>query len=121
MFMYLLPVVTSTKDYYTVELEKRERERERDQKERLEKERGRDRDQRERGGRELACKYLPCMHAHSKNKWVMLTYNVGCLSCTQYLSHDNSQNNPSNFIVISAVFTPLYITISNQFVSNKRT
>ena len=117
MFMYLLPVVTSTKDYYTVELEKRER----DQKERLEKERGRDRDQRERGGRELACKYLPCMHAHSKNKWVMLTYNVGCLSCTQYLSHDNSQNNPSNFIVISAVFTPLYITISNQFVSNKRT
>ncbi|MCG8621545.1 MAG: hypothetical protein MJE68_06035 [Proteobacteria bacterium] len=38
------------------------------------------------GGRELACKYLPCMHAcmHSKNKWVMLTYNVGYLSCTHY-------------------------------------
>ena len=87
MFMYLLPVVTSTKDYYTVAQEKRERERERDQRERLEREREGEIEIREREGGEGVGMQILAM-AQQKQ--------VGCLSCTHYLSHDNSQNNPSN-------------------------
>ena len=35
-----------------------------------------------------ACKtiiYIIIIYVYSKNKWIMLTYNVGCISCTHYL------------------------------------
>ena len=33
----------------------------------------------------------------SKNEWVVLIYNVCCLSCTHYFSHDSSAHNPVNY------------------------